>query len=82
MIELRAAPRHKTYKAARIAFAGKRAVIGCLVRNLSLTGACLGVDSPVGIPHAFNLVFDCGEPSRLCQVIWRKEKRIGVEFQS
>jgi hypothetical protein len=72
--------RQKTYKAARIAFGGNRAVIGCLVRNLSATGACLVVESPIGIPDVFNLVFDSGDPSRMCMVKWRREKRIGVAF--
>jgi len=81
MQERRQAPRHKTYKAARIAFQGGRAVITCLVRNLSDTGACLAVDNPIGIPDSFNLVFDSGEPSRMSRVIWRKEKQVGIAFQ-
>ena len=81
MEEHRTIPRHRTYKAARIAFGGGRAVISCLVRNISDTGACLGVPTPIGIPESFNLVFDSGEPSRMCQVTWRKEKQIGVKFQ-
>jgi hypothetical protein len=81
MAEHRRAPRHRTYKAARIAFGGRRAVITCLVRNLSETGACLGVERPIGIPDSFNLVFDSGEPSRMCQVVWRTVTRIGIEFQ-
>ena len=81
MAELRNAPRDKTYKAARIGFQGGRAVITCLVRNLSDTGACLGVDNPIDIPDSFNLVFDSGEPSRMCRVIWRKQKQIGIAFQ-
>jgi len=81
MTEQRRAPREKTYKAARIAFGGRRAVITCLVRNLSNTGACIGLNDPVDIPELFNLVFDSGEASRMCQVIWRRGNRIGVEFQ-
>jgi len=80
MAELRTTPRQRTYKAARIAFGGGRAVITCLVRNLSPTGACLAVESPIGIPDSFNLVFDSGEPSRMCRVMWRKQKLIGVAF--
>jgi PilZ domain-containing protein len=80
MTELRGAPRQRTYKAARIAFGGGRAVITCLVRNLSKTGACLSVDSPVGIPESINLVFDSGEPSRMSRVIWRNAKQMGVAF--
>jgi PilZ domain len=67
-------------KSARIAFQGGRAVITCLVRNLSDKGACLMVDNPIGIPDSFNLVFDSGEPSHASEVIWRKEKTIGIEF--
>ncbi len=81
MQEHRQASRHKTYKAARIAFQGVRAVITCLVRNLSDTGACLAVDNPIGIPDSFNLVFDSGEPSRMSRVIWRKKKQIDIAFQ-
>ena len=80
MAELREVLRHRTYKAARIGFGGGRAVINCVVRNLSDTGACLGVESPIGIPDRFNLVFDSGEASRTCQLIWRKDKKIGVKF--
>ena len=81
MAEHRRAPREKTYKAARIAFGGRRAVITCLVRNLSDTGACLGLGEPTEIPDEFNLVFDSGEPSRMCQVVWRRQNRIGVTFR-
>ena len=81
MAEQRRASREKTYKAARIAFGGRRAVITCLVRNLSATGACLGFGEAVELPDSFNLVFDSGEPSRMYQIIWRRQNRIGVEFQ-
>jgi hypothetical protein len=78
--ELRGAPRRRTYKAARLAFGGGRAVITCLVRNLSKTGACISLDSPVGIPDSIHLVFDSGEPSRMSRVIWRNAKLMGVAF--
>jgi hypothetical protein len=66
MADRRNAPRGKTYKVARIAFGGNRAVIGCLVRNLSEAGACLAVESQIDIPDRFNLVFDSGQSSRTC----------------
>lgn len=78
--ERRESQRRRTYKVARIGFGGGRAVINCLIRNISQTGACLGVESPLGIPDEFNLVFESGEPSRMCRVMWRKAKLIGVEF--
>ena len=82
MEQNRKTPRQRaSYKGARITFGGGRAVITCLVRNRSDTGACLVVASPIGVPDTFNLVFDSGETSRMCQVIWRSDKQIGVEFQ-
>jgi len=82
MSEHRKSPRRRTYKVARIAFQGERAQNHCLVRDLSDTGACLGIENPIGIPDSFNLVFDSGEPSRMCQVIWRNKKQIGIAFLS
>jgi PilZ domain len=81
MIEHRKSPRRRTYKVARIAFQGGRAMNHCLVRDLSDTGACLAIENPIGIPDSFNLVFDSGERSRMCQVIWRDKKQIGIEFR-
>jgi hypothetical protein len=80
MTERRRVPRHKTYKAARITFDHGRAAITCVVKNLSDGGACIAVESPVGIPDAFDLVFDSEAPDRACHVVWRTAKQIGVEF--
>ncbi|HEV1998886.1 MAG TPA: PilZ domain-containing protein [Xanthobacteraceae bacterium] len=81
MEEHRNAPRHRTYKAAHIAFLGHAAAIDCVVRNLSDTGASLEVASPMGIPDAFDLMFEGDDSVRRCRVIWRKETKIGVEFR-
>ena len=80
MLERRAVPRQRIYKGAWIRFADDRSVIDCVVRNVSMTGAALEVESPVGIPDTFNLVFVSGELSRKCQVVWRREIRIGLKF--
>ena len=81
MAERRKDSRHKTFKAARIAFGEGRAVISCLVKNLSPKGACISVPSPIGIPDTFDLVFDGGDPQQVCHVVWRTAKQIGVEFR-
>jgi hypothetical protein len=81
MIEQRKSPRQRTYKVARIAFQRGRALNHCLVRDLSDIGACLTIENPIGIPDSFNLVFDSGERSRMCEVAWRNKKQIGVEFR-
>ena len=80
MAEQRKARRESTYKAARIG-AGPRATLHCGARNLSTTGACLRVDDPQDVPDIINLVFDSGEPSRICRVMWRSARQIGVRFE-
>jgi hypothetical protein len=76
--EFRAAPRRRLLKAGKISFGG--GAIDCTVRNLSNTGAALEVISPVGIPERFTLVVD--QRHLPCRVVWRKEKRIGVHFDT
>ena len=79
MDERRTARRQRILKAGTISFGG--GAIDCTVRNLSDTGAALDVSSPVGIPAQFTLVVEADQSQRLCDVVWRKEKRIGVRFR-
>ena len=80
MTDQRNSQRESTYKAARIG-TGPRATLHCGVRNLSATGACLRVDDPLSVPDTFNLVFDSGEASRTCRVMWRNARQVGVRFE-
>jgi len=65
-------------KAGTIEFGG--GAIDCLVRNLSSTGAAIEISSQVGIPEKFTL-FIPGDGLHLsCDVVWRKNCRIGVTF--
>ena len=59
-------------------FLGKHPV-PCTVRNLSETGACLEVQTTVGIPSQFDFVL-ADEPARACKVIWLDDTMIGVKF--
>jgi hypothetical protein len=81
MNEHRIDRRLRTLKAGTISFSHAGG-IDCVVRNLSATGACLEVDSPVGFPDEFTLVIKTDNVTRPCQVAWRKAKRVGVRFQS
>jgi hypothetical protein len=80
MQEHRASPRHRTFKAGTILF-NRASTISCMVRNLSATGACLEVASPLGISDDFTLVIDRDHLQRICHVAWRSPNRIGVEFK-
>ena len=71
--------RRRTLKTGTIAF-GRAAGIDCVVRNLSKTGACLEIDSPLGIPDEFILIIKPDRTSHGCKIIWRQLKRLGVSF--
>ncbi len=71
--------RRRVLKGAQIVFNGHEAVIDCVVLNLSDRGACLKVESPIGIPDSFDLVLDHVSVRR-CGVTWWKATQIGVEF--
>jgi PilZ domain len=71
--------RHRVLKEAQIVFKGHEAVINCVVRNLSDGGACLKVESPIGIPDSFDLVLDHAFVGK-CRVTWRKATQIGIKF--
>jgi hypothetical protein len=78
--EHRTAPRRRLLKAGKISFGG--GAIDCTVRNLSETGAALEVSSPVGIPEHFTLVIEVDDIHVPCRVVWRKDTRIGVHFDT
>jgi PilZ domain len=78
-MENRSATRQRVLKGATIEFGGGG--IDCTIRNMSASGAMLDVISPVGIPEHFGLVVPTDGKHLPCQVVWRKEKRIGVTFK-
>jgi len=78
--EHRTVPRRRLLKSGKISFGG--GAIDCTVRNVSETGAALDVISPVGIPDHFTLPIDSDHIRAPCRVVWRKQSRIGVRFES
>jgi PilZ domain len=79
-MERRRQQRARTLKSARILLNERHSVIDCTVRNLSPSGACLTVESALGIPERFDVLFEADHTVRPCRMIWHKEKQIGVEF--
>jgi hypothetical protein len=82
MDEKRQVRRTRVLKGAKIMFDGHASTIDCTVRNLTTTGACLNVASPVGIPPTFDLSLDGGRTLRPCRVAWWKADRVGVAFEA
>jgi len=79
MTQRRIEQRQRLLKAGTIAF-NRGAGITCTIRNMSVSGACLGVESPLGIPNDFTLVVDSDHVRHTCHIKWRREKQIGVAF--
>jgi hypothetical protein len=78
--EHRTVPRRRLLKTGKISFGG--GTIDCTVRNLSETGAALEVSSPVGIPEHFTLVIEPNAIHVPSRIVWRKDTRIGVHFET
>jgi hypothetical protein len=81
MPDRRRAPRVRTLQLAQIPDQHDGAAIGCVVRNLSATGACLLVVSHDRVPDSFDLVLSRDKSRYPCRVLWRTANQVGVEFQ-
>ncbi|HMK88493.1 MAG TPA: PilZ domain-containing protein [Methylocystis sp.] len=77
MDERRTRQRRKALKHAKIIF-DKGCVIDCTLRDLSTTGACVEVATPIGIPKDFKL--QVGPEVHRCRVEWTTAKRMGLAF--
>lgn len=66
---------------ARIGLGDGSPLQGCMVSDVSETGARLDVEHPEALPEAFTLVLSGrGGIHRQCRVMWRTEDQIGVRF--
>jgi hypothetical protein len=79
MEEKRRANRRRILKSGTIEF--DRVAHSCVVRNLSEDGAALDVPYAIAIPPEFKLIVHTDQLSWACRVIWRKQNRLGVEFE-
>ena len=61
---------------------GPKKLQGCVVADVSDTGARLGVENSETVPDNFVLLLAAnGKAKRKCRVIWREGEKIGVEFE-
>jgi PilZ domain len=72
--------RRRTSIAANIILEESSAMIACIVRDLTLGGACLELTPPAQVPRRFGLVMDPSPQVRQCELVWQHENRVGVEF--
>ena len=78
MVETRIAPRVKIMKAAKIDYGGDK--YPCTVRDISSTGAALEFSDLLRIPDEFTLVIPEDRLRLPCHVVWRRDYRVGVQF--
>jgi PilZ domain len=78
MIDKRAARRERVFKAGKVSFGCER--VDCTVRNLSVTGAMIEVQTSDVVPR--EIILDIlGRGARFpCHVVWRHFRRLGVAF--
>jgi hypothetical protein len=79
MTDNRTAPRQRTFKGGSISLPG--AIIECIIRNLSDTGAMIELADPLALPDEFTLIIKPELLKRSCELAWRRGNRIGVHFK-
>jgi PilZ domain len=79
MNEPRNYPRRRALKSGTIGFGTTS--VPCIVRNLSATGAALEINTPLWFPDRFTLIVPSDGLRKPCQIVWRRERRLGVAFE-
>jgi hypothetical protein len=79
MSERRRALRQQRFAAGRIEF-GHIGGVGCMIRNLSSTGALLEIGAPTDLPNKFAMIVLSNHKRQNCEVVWRQGHRYGVVF--
>jgi hypothetical protein len=79
--ENRKSPRRDICQFAVMHGGDDRPLARCLVRNVSATGANIGMESASDVPDEFTLILTRGgDVRRRCRIVWRSGKALGVRF--
>jgi PilZ domain len=54
--------------------------VSCVIRNLTDAGAALDIGPQSELPDQFTLIVLAKKKIYSCNVVWRKDRRIGVSF--
>jgi hypothetical protein len=73
--------RMRTYKAAFVYNEGGGGKRACILRNISETGALLQIEDIRGLPSQFTVSVELDSYEVAANWIWRKDVRLGVQFQ-
>jgi PilZ domain len=78
--DARVAPRRRMLKSGTIAYNDRHVTIGCILRDMSATGARLRIEGSVTAPDTFELIIPLDGLQTHCQVVWRAGQDVGVRF--
>lgn len=78
----RKAPRKSIRHNGWIATTGEAVPVGCVVSDISESGARLDVGQPDTLPEKFILLLSRNAKARRqCYVVWRSRSQVGVAFR-
>jgi methyl-accepting chemotaxis protein len=79
--EQRRSKRQALHYRAQIEAVGDEAALDCTIRDVSETGARVATKAPDQVPEQFILrLTKDGATRRLCKVVWRSDREVGVSF--
>jgi len=79
-MQQRASTRERVLKPGSIEFGVNS--MACMVRNFSEKGAVLDISSSIGLPDSFTPVLTLDARRISARVIWQRNMRLGVAFES
>lgn len=79
--DLRALPRQRVFKGAKVVFNAYGSVIDCTVKDKSGSGARLRLSSTTDIPEDFELYFLQERLIARARLAWRQDRDCGVSLE-
>ncbi|MBV8799455.1 MAG: PilZ domain-containing protein [Alphaproteobacteria bacterium] len=74
--------RSKSLLKATIRFPNRQVILGCVVRDISSSGAKLELDPTFVLPSEFELDVPQRRTIFPCELAWRRGNAVGVRFKS
>ena len=75
----RAKERTPTFRAGRILYSGRNE-IGCIVKDMTDTGARIVLDDDAGLSPEVTMVISQTAAKRAAKVAWQKDREVGLSF--
>lgn len=80
--ERRKSDRRRVVRAAEISCPGDATKVSCVLLDISVTGARLGVPADIELPKQFSLSVTALSLETRCELRWRRNHEVGVAFEA